>query len=288
MEILEKDKEALTPLITKALADQPLIQAESVMLQGRQRVRINDCLVAVGSNLLQNVEEAFKLIVEDGFILSRENLSKNIDQKFIQILLVHETPKETFVLFRKPHQLNTPAVVSLDNPDWIKKLQNLMKRDKEILIVSQNNSISGITGLVNCIRKEPGGELCKCLFIQDETAPIFDIELEFYRKQLNKRLVFNIYKNGQWGTYRYLRLEPKLVSEQQHAYVEVLSKGAISSMRWMEGPLSTYEQCVSVHYTALNFRDIMTVSGRIKHDTSNKFDERDFLQGLEFSGRNYE
>ena len=59
----------------------------------------------------------------------------------------------------------------------------------------------------------------------------------------------------------------------EHAYVNVLTRGDLSSLRWIESPLryfspaahSNKELC-SVYYTSLNFRDIMLATGKLPPD----------------------
>ena len=48
----------------------------------------------------------------------------------------------------------------------------------------------------------------------------------------------------------------------QHAYINVQTKGDLSSLSWIESPLKHYtdhdqKQLCHVHYAALNFRDVM-------------------------------
>jgi len=40
------------------------------------------------------------------------------------------------------------------------------------------------------------------VFILDSNAPDFDSHQSFYRYQLSKDLIVNIYKNGGWGFYK--------------------------------------------------------------------------------------
>lgn len=102
------------------------------------------------------------------------------------------------------------------------------------------------------------------VFIQDKNAPKFDLSVPYYADQLDKRLRANVLKGGQWGCYRHLQLDwQNNVSSLQveHAYVNTLIKGDLSSLRWIEGPLSYYRPdkfpnrtFCSVYYAPLNFR----------------------------------
>ena len=57
------------------------------------------------------------------------------------------------------------------------------------------------------------------------------------------------------------------------AYVNVLTRGDLSSLHWIESPLKYFDpaehpdqQLCRVHYAALNFRDIMLVTGKLPPD----------------------
>lgn len=56
------------------------------------------------------------------------------------------------------------------------------------------------------------------------------------------------------------------------AFVNVLTRGDLSSLSWVESPLRYYSNdapqrdLCSVHYASLNFRDVMLASGRLPPD----------------------
>ena len=74
------------------------------------------------------------------------------------------------------------------------------------------------------------------------------------------------------------RVDILFISDQariaaEHAYVNVLTRGDLASLRWIESPLKHFmpdvtsaEQLYSVYYTSLNFRDIMLASGKLPPD----------------------
>ena len=61
--------------------------------------------------------------------------------------------------------------------------------------------------------------------------------------------------------------------ETKAAYVNVITRGDLSSLRWIESPLKHFvaadhpelQRC-RVHYAALNFRDIMLAAGKLPPD----------------------
>jgi len=117
---------------------------------------------------------------------------------------------------------------------------------------------------MTCIRREISSANARYIFIQDKCAPKFGLSVRFYVEQLDKGLMANVLKEGQWGSYRHLPLDQQsnLSSLQvEHAYVNTLTRGNLSSLKWIEGPLSYYRpasfpnmKLCSVYYASLNFR----------------------------------
>lgn len=65
----------------------------------------------------------------------------------------------------------------------------------------------------------------------------------------------------------------ELEEEQtEYAYVNVLTRGDLSSLRWITSPLRHFVpsnpnvQLCQVHYASLNFRDIMLATGKLPPD----------------------
>ena len=77
----------------------------------------------------------------------------------------------------------------------------------------------------------------RCFYIVDKSAPKFSIDHPFYKTQLAKELAVNVYKNGQWGSYRHMPLEFNDSVRTPHAYVTSLSRGDLTSLKWIEGPI---------------------------------------------------
>lgn len=134
--------------------------------------------------------------------------------------------------------------------EWVETLKSALKSaetdpTKKIILFAQGEDTNGIIGLVNCVIKEPGGNSVKSVFIQDPVAPKFSVTDPFYSVQLKKGLVSNVLKsNGVWGSMRHLKLEnqqDKPSLQVEHAYINALTRGDLSSLKWIEGPLSYYK-----------------------------------------------
>lgn len=181
----------------------------------------------------------------NGFILSRESTKVNLS-KFhngpLQILCCYKTNQETLVLL-KPFVEGTRDKIyldisnSLEDFEWLPKLQKIFIEEKEVVIYSQNNNISGVLGLVNCLKEESFGSKITMMLIMDK-APKFDPNSEFYKKQLEKNLRVNVWKNGSWGTYRHLLLPETQIVKKEHCCVNVTTRGDLSTLSWLEGKLN--------------------------------------------------
>lgn len=72
-----------------------------------------------------------------------------------------------------------------------------------------------------------------------------------------------------------------------HCYANVLQRGDLSSLRWIQGPIdvTNTENLVTVQYASLNFRDVMLATGRLSFDVvgSSRLDQECVL-GLEYAG----
>ena len=126
---------------------------------------------------------------------------------------------------------------------------------------------------MNCIRQEPGGNNVHYVFIQDKNAPRFSPCEKFFVEQLQKQVMVNVLKGGQWGSYRHLRLDQSndfSSLQVEHAYVNTLIRGDLSSLRWIQGPLTFYQperypnnELVNAYYVSLNFRYVLLLNSNI-------------------------
>lgn len=78
----------------------------------------------------------------------------------------------------------------------------------------------------------------------------------------------------------------------EYAYVNVLTRGDLSSLKWVESSLKYFDaeaepekQLCKVAYTSLNFRDIMLATGKLPPDAiPGNLATQDCILGMEFSG----
>ncbi|XP_072745100.1 fatty acid synthase-like [Anoplolepis gracilipes] len=204
---------------------------------------------------------------------------------------------KSYFLLKKREDKREPIEIQITEKDfsWLENAKAALKKcnneNQEVLFVSQGEESLGIVGFITCIRREFAN--VRYVFIQDSNTPKFDLSLPFYAKQLEKGLMANVLKEGQWGSYRHLPLDQHSDERMEHAYVNTLTPGDLSSLKWIQSPLAHcwtkhINTLCSVFYASLNFRDIMVASGKLSTKYLPSLEtvtEDDCALGLEFSGR---
>ncbi|CAH1641072.1 unnamed protein product [Spodoptera littoralis] len=258
----EYKKNGLQPILEnvgKILADLPFALGDLLMIskdpfkvssnitvENRKLIGESNAVLFIGANLLGRprvFQQAVDTLCDKAFIMSREkeqpNLKKYSDK--FDVVTFNDTGFEYLVLLRKrvgARPAKFVRVLAADNTfSWVNRIKKELKQGQKLVLYAQDEHINGLLGLVNCLRKEPGGEIVHGLFISDPSAPSFNPYLEFYEEQLNKDLIFNVYKDGQWGTYRHLLLKDLDTVRANHAYVNALTIGDLSSLKWVEGTI---------------------------------------------------
>nr|WLW11093.1 fatty acid synthase 1 [Sitodiplosis mosellana] len=270
-----------------------------------------DVVPRVNANIvLDNLKASIK---EDGFILLEENVvgydEADANKLFASFNLatvsVQRAANKYFVLLRAVIDITTRnktvVLITEKNYSYVEELKsalaNAEKDNTYVYVVGQGEELLGAVGFMNCIKNENGGKFARLVFIQDAKAEKFSFTSKLCLEQLNKDLISSVYKNGGWGSFRHLKLDVQgAVSNLQveHAYVNALTKGDLSSLSWIESPLTRQlpdpkdnrvELC-SVYYAPINFRDVMLSSGRLAADAlPGDLATQDCILGLEFSGR---
>jgi len=198
----------------------------------------DDILFAIGIGLLSKnkryqLEQILSKLKNSGFLMTRERLSKLenlpiLSKYSLDVILEKSTGEETIILLKKKERpVKKTEIIHVNNDKftWLEKLNLFMNMENEmtdlrIILVSERELESGLLGFVNCLRKEPGGEMIKSVLIQDIEAPEFSLQNPLYVEQLQLGLPINVLRPGKvWGSYRHQplsSLQPKLV---RYAYV---------------------------------------------------------------------
>ncbi|XP_071578880.1 fatty acid synthase-like isoform X1 [Temnothorax nylanderi] len=290
-------------LLVEAFGDVPLIQTNITLLTSPKRfnpadlsqnISIGDlnispsvddkALMVAGFNLLTKQQASLKRLLsflrEGGYLLSREkcdviDYTKYLQQFELNVILEKRTDKEMIVLLKKKILIGKRIVVYInnDNFNWLEELkllvsdENKLEQKSRIIIVGERDFECGLLGFINCLRKEPGGELVRGVLIQDENAPKFSLQDPFYKQQLEKDMIINVLRsNKNWGSYRHLRLPRSEAEPVPTAHVCQTVRGDLSTFCWIENSLSVEsrrEDLVRVVYSSLNFKDVMLATGKL-------------------------
>nr|XP_018912187.1 PREDICTED: fatty acid synthase-like [Bemisia tabaci] len=266
-----------------------------------------NCHLVVAKNCLdnQNVLSNMLAIVQEGnFILleQHKHLDENaVNEIGLDVISIVKTCKTTYALLRSPVEIHMPIVITITRQfSWVNELKAALVEaeieEKELILLVENEALSGIVGLLNCLKQEYSNVNIRCVFIQEEAAPKFSLTTHFCYTQLKKGLIHNVYKNHQWGCYRYISLDSDsgtATVKVEHAYMQALVLGDLSSLKWVQGPSSSCRlkpnvnsELCHVYYAPLNFRDIMLASGKLPPDAlPGNLAEEECILGLEFAGR---
>lgn len=241
--------------VNKVLDDLPLIQSDIKLVAAHERfkdialpdnvsiIEFNKltqnekCLMIIGFGILTKnrkelYEQILPVIMSKGFLFTLEKLDAVYDYSCLnkyglKIILEKRTKDNTIILLRKIQDIKKNQQILHVNSyefSWVNKLKSLMKgnmtSNTRIIIVAEGDFNCGLIGLINCLRKESGGEIIRGVLIQDENALTFSLQEPLYMRQLELDLPINVIRSGSiWGSYRHFPLqllEPKLV---QNAYV---------------------------------------------------------------------
>ncbi|NXO39594.1 FAS synthase, partial [Locustella ochotensis] len=204
-------------------------------------------------------------------------------------------------LCRRQAPVKTPVFLPVDetNYKWVESLKEVLAdpSEKPLWLTATSCANSGILGMVNCLRLEAEGHRIRCVFISNlnpsSAVPPTSLSSLEMQKIVQKDLVMNVYRDGKWGSFRHLPLQQAQPQElTEYAYVNVLTRGDLSSLRWIVSPLRHFHTTdpnvllCKVYYASLNFRDIMLATGKLSPDAiPGNWALQQCMLGMEFSGR---
>ncbi|GBN54927.1 Fatty acid synthase [Araneus ventricosus] len=238
-------------------------------------------------------------------IHTESDLEKTFKDLKLQVICKKsDSLASTMYLLRKspdiPYEDIVIPVIGDKYEKWVDELSekitiaSMSSDPKRIWLVSEASNNSGIIGLVNCLRQEPGGSSIRCVFTSKGAPklPEFNLENQFYQDIAQKDLTMNVFKGGSWGSFRHLTMsEDDGKVETKHAYLNILTRGDLSSLVWVDSQLKYFREpadsiLCQVYYAPLNFRDVMLASGKLPADAiPGDLALQDCILGLEFSDR---
>lgn len=307
----EPEPKTLIQVFDEAIVNIPLVTGDLTLLR-KEKLEIDhvkvengelknhtNCQFIVGSKWLNNEEliaQAQSSLSDKGFLVLREDSHIRWNEieriEGFSLISMLKIPRESLILLQRSQPEVEKTVINIDSKDitfeWLQPLKEAIKNGVTIA-VEQKNYDSGILGLINCIRREPNGNMVRCVQIDDKSAPEFDLNNPLFGDQMKLNLALNVYRNGQWGAYRHLTLKKAMDEKARtgHYYANLQRMGDLSSFEWMTGWINAVksQNLVNIQYSAMNFRDVMLASGRLPlevHSTNRLYQQ--CVLGLEYSG----
>ncbi|XP_076049052.1 fatty acid synthase-like [Oratosquilla oratoria] len=310
--------------IHSAMATQPLVQMDytvfsdeimqdSVSLENLENLGI---AVTKEENLANSLSQPPSLLivehVEETLLEFLKNedktwvllISKNeVDEakklKSCDMVQVAKAPEFGFGLWKKASNGVKRDLIFVDEKcrtfTWVEELKSKMltpedPKGSKLWLVSSDPS-GGLLGLVNCLRREPGGERLRCIFDMTGTLDLSESNSSLWNERTLHDLAINVWFNGMWGSYRHCLLPPIQPQPTQSALLNVGTRGDLSSLQWYENPVLKEDdkriddlEC-HVSYAPLNFRDVMLATGNLPPDAlPGDLAAQDCILGLEFAG----
>ncbi|KAK5638078.1 hypothetical protein RI129_012373 [Pyrocoelia pectoralis] len=197
------------------------------------------------------------------------------------LVSVQQTDEGSIHLLRKIGSLQSQRVISVASDfEWFSELQASITANENILLVAKDDPTNGVLGLINTLKVEYQNQSISCVYLMDD-GPNFGMDEGFYKNQLRKRLLMNIWKDGTWGTYVLFPLNDN--NEECDRASGIVEKGNLSSFRWVQAPTIPHElPAAEVHYVGLSYNDVLLTTGRLP----SKSKSNEVELGLEFSGIN--
>ena len=233
-----------------------------------------------------NIEDFLQLAMKIGFILIGSKRDSNDSRSFLfrkvdKVSITQNNIDNMLFISDEKNENNSKF-------SWFEKLKEKTTKNfeidqkEDIWIVVKNCTTSGIIGLVNCLRQEPGGDMVKCIYNCDDIGSddhLFGLKPELLSEILVKNLAINVIKDGELGTFRHLSLPSnfdQIFSEKY--FLNMTDKKEISGLRWLDLNQSLASKTLNnelcennsnqkeidcdIYMSGLNFKDVMIAIGK--------------------------
>lgn len=249
MDILESEPMLRTDItvvtLNKTAAHSNLLDPLSIKISNKDVTKVvpeQNCHLVIGADVIsrQNGEVLKNMcgaLIPGGVILLEEirgcfdnsAIKAFVDKFNLEIVSQQTSPNNIYVLLRNRTEMSSvPYViyVSENNFVWVEEIKRALKfsetHHNKIYLICEKQTTTGVVGMVNCLRQEAGGNNIRLYFMQDNVEK-FDLASEFYQPQLRKDLVMNVMKDGQWGSYRHIRLNQNSDSAMLQVFYYLLN-----------------------------------------------------------------
>ena len=276
------------------------LNTDDLIKQFNEAIAENGFLILVAKYRLTEPEEAIYSLMHNNNTTNTElekrcqSLFEAITKSDLRLIASKSDSVSTMaMMFRKvtekrkiPEKDEVIGVTGERNEKWFETVRESLQKFKEVTdagekpspvwLIANDTHINGIVGLVNCLRKEPGGENFRCLFDMDSKIKLpIDWTTKPFSDILTNDLVINIIRDGRIGTYRHLRLPKDYDKTVSNEYF--LNQGTskdLSSMAWFDlrnltpsdnphdflgNPIKLLP--VKIYSSGLIFKDVMFATG---------------------------
>lgn len=220
-------KREMTKDVSEILSNKPFVtisfvQQNLIEIMGKYDVIVIED--SIDDSLLEH-------LIEDGFIIHKGPLEQYIEMA-IEIIFRSSDLTLLRKIIEPPKDQLVFVEVENNNFEWLEILKDHIKKEnsKIVYLVNQNDNLSGVMGLINCLNREPFSCKFKCVFTEQRIS----IHDDSFKRQINKNLAYNIFKDGKWGTYVYLPFEPVDKRGVTDAVVDISTIGNLSSLKWFQ------------------------------------------------------
>lgn len=274
-----------------------------------------DChvlLIEIGKRevVAQGVAEKIsKHLVKKGFLLTitlneddseldltdQMEVSKIVDTENLIAVSERSSTRATLRMYRKPDAVNfnndNLIMTSTKNFTWVEGAKKAFSENADNVWFITNHQINGLTGFVNCLRREPNGQRVRCLMVLgDHEDEDFEMEVDFESEEIKEiitaDLVMNVVRGKQVGRFCRFPVKDSVLQESSQAVIGIGTRGDLSrclrqtnfdkssdiilfcSLHWRESQdvnacIQKPGDVIDVHYIAINFRDVMLALGRL-------------------------
>lgn len=195
-------------------------------------------------------------------------------------LICYSTDKDqvsTLFLVRKPLKLKLELMEapSIDGfEEWYPKIKDLKE---PTLLVSRGIAQSGVEGFTRTLNKESDTNQFYCLSSDQEITKEIIQQIEKYGLKINRL------QNGRLGTACHFDVHVDPTDPETGYAIKFPNVGDFSTYEWHANPPPSRDVVCTPKYVALNFKDVMLLTGKVSKDAFTGYSSKGFI-GVEFSG----
>ncbi|KAI5631688.1 acyl transferase domain-containing protein [Phthorimaea operculella] len=240
--------------------------------RGKEIQSFSKMNLIVVENLFSDLEyqTIYNHIKNNTFVLTFENdfgCDTESNHAF-NVISTMEVERQKIILLRKTSTEDNDTCfvpVTQDNKYlWVSRMHCELQVMRKVILVTEKESLNGVYGLVKKLKKDYHDRI-GVIIIEDDEAPSWDPEDDIYKEQLQKNLVFNVIKQGQWGSYYYLPSHNSTLSKATNFNLVNSVAGDLEGMKWVaSNSESKAKNIVKVCFAGPSLRDTQKAAGLVE------------------------